>query len=83
MKTRLNNVSQKPFNISHSFWLMISLTQSRYCGGYRLVDLRNGVVFCEGSGVFFSSTVLSTPYYGASQIKNWDMKSLYSREVGD
>jgi hypothetical protein len=39
--------------------------------------------FVTSVEISFSFTLLFTPNYGASQIKNWDMKNVYSREVRD
>jgi hypothetical protein len=74
MKTRLNNFSQKTFNISHTFCVMISFTQSRYSGEMEFD-------FVTAVKISFSFTVIFTPHYAASQIKNWDMKDVYSRQV--
>jgi len=50
MKTRYNDISQYPFNISHSFSCVIRLTQSRYWREYCLEDPRTGVRFCYRVG---------------------------------
>jgi len=76
MKNRLNIISQKLFNISHTFLFTVSSAQSRYLRGYCLVELNTGGVFLTGLEIVLSSTAFITVYYGVEQIKWWEKDSV-------